>query len=48
MKLSDTDIGEFIQIIKDDYGVDLTPEQAREEARSMLKLAHHILLPPPQ
>lgn len=46
LKLSDSDVADFAKIIREDYGVGLSPEDARREAESVLRFAYLILHPP--
>lgn len=39
MQLTDKDIQEFVTIIREDYGIELTPEQARREADALVHFA---------
>jgi hypothetical protein len=45
-KLTDTDVAEFAQLIREDYGVELNPEDARREAENVMRFALLILHPP--
>ena len=46
MKLTDADIGDFKTIIKEDYGVELLPEEARQEAEQLMQFAFSLFKPP--
>jgi hypothetical protein len=47
-ELSDKDVADYARIIFEDYGVLLSPEQARIQAQSVLNFAALILRPPKQ
>ena len=46
MNLTDSDLAEFTQILREDYGVQLSHEEARKEEESMLNFARFILSSP--
>ncbi len=48
MTLTDSEVADFARIIYEDYGVLLSPEQARIEAESILRFAKLILHSPKQ
>lgn len=43
--LTDEDIQEFCAIIREDYGVELTPEQARQESEALIRFAYLLSRP---
>jgi hypothetical protein len=47
MTLTESDLAEFAQIIREDYGVELTPEQAKREAESLVHFAYLLSQPQP-
>jgi hypothetical protein len=47
MKLSDEDIAEFIKIWKEEFGEDITPDEARIEAYSFMRLCMLLVSPLP-
>ncbi len=46
LKLTDSDVADFAKIISEDYGVELSQEDARREAENALRFALLILHPP--
>ena len=46
MKLSDTAVGKFQKIVLEEYGLDMTSEQAKQEAESLMDFAYFLLRPP--
>ncbi len=46
-QLSDSDVAEFIEIIREDYGIELNPEQARREAEALVHFAYLLSQPHP-
>ncbi len=47
MNLTDSDLAEFIEIIREDYGVELTPEEAKREAEALVHFAYLLAHPLP-
>ncbi len=45
MSLTDSEVAEFIEIIREDYGVELTAEQARDEAEALVHFAYLLSKP---
>ncbi len=45
MNLTDSDLAEFREIIREDYGVELTPEQAKREAEALVHFAYLLTQP---
>ena len=43
--LTEKDIQEFITIIREDYGVELTPEEGRKEAEALVRFAYLLSRP---
>lgn len=43
--LTDADIQEFRTIIREDYGVELTAEEARQEGDALAQFAYHLSRP---
>ncbi len=48
MSLTESDIDEFIQLVKEETGKDITLEEARDEANRMLSLFKAIYRPIPK
>jgi hypothetical protein len=46
MRLTDSEVADFARIIREDYGVPLSPSEARTEAEGILRFAAIILHPP--
>ncbi|MDP6575870.1 MAG: hypothetical protein QF755_05265 [Candidatus Peribacteraceae bacterium] len=46
MSISDSELATFIEIIKDDYGIKLTPEEARGQAEGLINFSFKILKTP--
>lgn len=45
MNLTDSDLAEFAQIMREDYGVELTPEEAKREAEALVHFAYLLTQP---
>lgn len=45
MNLTESDLAEFAQIIREDYGFELTPEQAKREAEALVHFAYLLTQP---
>jgi hypothetical protein len=46
MALTDNDVAAFAQILREDHGIALSPEEARKEAEDFLRLSWLVLHPP--
>ncbi len=47
MSLNDSDVAEFIEIIREEFGVEMTQEQARKEAEALVHFAYLLTQPSP-
>lgn len=46
MKLTDAAVGEFARIAKNDYGIELSESDARQEAEALMNFAYSLLHSP--
>ncbi len=47
MNLTDSDLAELIDIIREDYGVELTMDEAKREGEALVHFAYLLTRPTP-